>query len=140
MLMFIISFFMRDIASPVHIMAEYVVNAATFCLIFRAFIDVVLLITDTCSGRRWRLQETFEQGQTLFQGRHCYRKTMDVFEDPDDVEGEQLLQTMAPLAASVYVRHVLPQGIDRGKRQEDEAVPSDPFEHALGCLVCAENT
>ena len=136
MLLFIVSFFMKDIANTVHEIAEYIILIVTCILIGKAFCDVVLLVWDTCSGRRWRLQETFEQGQTLYQGRDCYVKTIDNDDDPNDKEGVMVLKRMAPMASTAYVEHFVPPS--KHVDDDEESYIHDPFEHTENCMVCVQ--
>eukprot|EP01061_Rhynchopus_euleeides_P019722 TRINITY_DN32354_c0_g1_i2.p1 TRINITY_DN32354_c0_g1~~TRINITY_DN32354_c0_g1_i2.p1 ORF type:complete len:833 (+),score=143.37 TRINITY_DN32354_c0_g1_i2:1490-3988(+) len=133
LLLHIGSFLAKDVAGVPALMAEYLYLGITGLLILKCIVDVVLLVWDTCAGRRWRLQETFEQGQTLFQGRHCFRKNLDDKEDPDDMEGEEALQHLAPRASSAFVDHVLPPTEEQCVADEDHL--HDPFDHTPGCLI-----
>eukprot|EP01065_Artemidia_motanka_P049805 TRINITY_DN836_c1_g1_i1.p1 TRINITY_DN836_c1_g1~~TRINITY_DN836_c1_g1_i1.p1 ORF type:complete len:814 (+),score=246.65 TRINITY_DN836_c1_g1_i1:55-2442(+) len=109
------SFSGHDIGNTVHKMFEMLLLALMVVVLLKSCADVILLGIDTVKQRRWKLQEAFEQGQTLYRGRDAYRglkreQQVGVGEPTDEEleEEERMLAVLAPSAVSAYSLHVLP--------------------------------
>eukprot|EP01060_Flectonema_neradi_P032811 TRINITY_DN5305_c0_g4_i4.p1 TRINITY_DN5305_c0_g4~~TRINITY_DN5305_c0_g4_i4.p1 ORF type:complete len:789 (+),score=107.98 TRINITY_DN5305_c0_g4_i4:54-2420(+) len=130
-----ISLSMKGTADTAHLMSEWLLLLGSMLIMVKAVIDIICLIFDTCSGRRWQLQEAFEQGQTMYSAREFYFSSLPVktrAADPKDEEGTQLLSAVAPSASSVFQNHVLSHV---AVKAASTAPLEDCFEHQPTCPI-----
>eukprot|EP01062_Namystynia_karyoxenos_P062357 TRINITY_DN55253_c0_g1_i1.p1 TRINITY_DN55253_c0_g1~~TRINITY_DN55253_c0_g1_i1.p1 ORF type:complete len:879 (+),score=194.17 TRINITY_DN55253_c0_g1_i1:66-2639(+) len=147
------SFSGHDVGNTVHQVFEQLMLVLMGLTLIKCCSDAVLLCVDTVKQRRWRLQEAFEQGQTLYRGRDLFRRETGTTEWDDDetIEREEkLLAILAPSAVSAFIHHVYPtdpappSGQPPGDAADrDPAAPAPPpaadldedFDHAADCPV-----
>eukprot|EP00755_Sulcionema_specki_P037510 Sspe_Gene.22976::Locus_8847_Transcript_1_1_Confidence_1.000_Length_2606::g.22976::m.22976 len=154
MLLFTVSFGTKDINSPAHQFAEVVLLVATGIVILRVVFDIIFLAYDTVKGRRWRLQEAFEQGHTLFRGLKEYRQQNNINDDGE--EAKEMLRKLAPQSFAVFTEQTYPrkrrkgmlggavgamgavglgQGDDSSTESDEERTAPDTFSHTASCPV-----
>ena len=130
-----VSLSLKGTADTAHLMSEWLLLIGSLFIMMKAVVDIMCLIFDTCSGRRWQLQEAFEQGQTMYSARQYYFNSLPAkskLVDPEDEEGGKLLSKIAPTASSVFQEHILAHV---ASKDSSKVLLEDHFEHIPTCPV-----